>query len=540
MLKVYRGDLNSMVKVSFVNEDKEIDVNIGITLSEAIRKAGLLIETPCNCKGLCGKCLVKVQGDLYPPSVEEIKFLNGDGNIRMACLAKVKGNVSIELLSNQSSLNTINRGFCIDVEADSLIIKKKFPSLEEGSALNNILGIAVDIGTTGLSAYLVNLQNGEILNKVSCLNPQTAFGGDVLSRINYAINTENGVRILKDCIVNKINEIVNELIMGHYSFSEVYSMIIAANTTMLHLFAGVNPHTIAKAPYKAVFLDKKETKARDMGIDINPDGIITMLPSASSYVGADILAGIVGTGFQNRKWNSVFIDIGTNGEIVSNSKGKLAATSTAAGPALEGMNISCGCRAEEGAIDSYNIDCEGIITYTTIGNVKAKGICGSGLIDIAASFVRRGIILTNGRFNSNMQESFAKRLVDKKFYITEDIYISQKDIRQIQLAKGAIACGVTLLLEELHCSIDEVEEIVIAGAFGYHISKSSIMEIGLVPKGFRGKISFVGNSSVEGARLALINKEILKEIVELKDKIEVLELSTTDKFQKYFVQALGF
>ena len=237
---------------------------------------------------------------------------------------------------------------------------------------------------------------------------------------------------------------------------------------------------------------------------------------------------------------SIFIDIGTNGEIVLISEGKMVATSTAAGPALEGMNISCGSRAEEGAIDSFHIDDEYNISFTTIGGIKAKGICGSALIDISAYMVLKEIIHKSGRFNNNINHKILGKVRDKKFYITDEIYISQKDIRQIQLAKGAISAGISMLLKEAKVTLDMVEEIVIAGAFGYHINAENIKTIGLLPKGFNGDITFVGNSSIEGARLALINSDILETIISFKDRIEIVELSTKDEFQDFFVGALSF
>lgn len=575
-----------MVKVVFKNENIEVQVDKGTKLTDCIRKAGLHIETPCSGIGMCGKCKVKVVGELYPPTAEEKKFTHEKDNIRLACLARVKGDVEVELLNSKKVLKTINRGYSVDAEIDSSIKKVKLPMkdkknstpyvefidydinsvdiyekiaqlekenaeeiqgvvcnnylLDIGKYFGDILGVAIDIGTTGMSAYLVNLEDGEVLNKVSSLNPQTQYGGDVLTRISYCINNENGTEILRDTIVNKINGMVSELLDGKFSGNNVYRIMIAANTTMLHLFLGVNPKSIARAPYRSVFLNELNFKGKDINISINPGGIVTLLPSASGYVGADIISGVIAVGFNEKKHSSIFIDIGTNGEIVAISKGKLAATSTAAGPALEGMNIDCGCRAEEGAIDTFSIDKDFNINYTTIDNVPVKGICGSGLMDIAASLVKNKIVLSSGKFNPNLDERVKHRLRDKKFYITEEIYISQKDIRQIQLAKGAIATGVTMLLDEINVSIDEVEEAVIAGSFGYHINPESIMDISLIPKNFKGKITFVGNSSIEGARLALINDNMLRSMTAVKSNIEVLELSTKPKFQEYFVKELKF
>ncbi|TGE31727.1 DUF4445 domain-containing protein [Desulfosporosinus sp. Sb-LF] len=573
------------VKVHFTKENKFIEVAEGERLSECIRAAGLTLETPCNGTGVCGKCRVKVWGDLYPPEESERGFIDTAHDIRLACLARVKGDVRIELPSKGSLLKTINQGLGIEVEVDSLVkqvllpvpektaqpylerlsynsnsleIYRKAGELEQaqtqqiygvlfdntlidlGSETGEILGAAIDIGTTGISAYLLDLGTGEILHKLSCLNPQTEFGGDVLSRISYCLENPHGVTQLQETILGKLNELMIDLTRSAARAERVYQVVIAGNTTMLHFVLGVYPGSIAKSPYRPIFLEPVNMKAREVGLQICPEGRVTLLPSVSGYVGADILAGVVATAFDQKDYPAIFLDIGTNGEIVANLGGRLIATSTAAGPALEGMNISCGCRAEAGAIDSCSIDDNFELHYTTIGATSPKGICGSGLIDLTATMVKHNIILTNGRFNPNLDSRLKARVRDKKFYLTEDIYISQRDIRQIQLAKGAIAAGVTLLLEEAGTPLEAIEEAVIAGAFGYHINPESIQGIGLLPKGFMAKITFVGNSSAEGARLALINKNVMAQIKELKGKMEVLELSTNPRFQDYFVKALSF
>jgi uncharacterized 2Fe-2S/4Fe-4S cluster protein (DUF4445 family) len=573
-----------MVKVHFTKEGISIEVTEGERLSECIRAADLALETPCNGLGLCGKCRVKAWGDLYPPEELEKGFINTP-NIRLACLARAKGDVWIELPSKGNLLKTINHGAAIEVEVDSSVkqvllpppertaqpylerlpynsdsvdIYQKAGKLEQGGAQQvygvlfdndlvvlrsepgEILGLAIDIGTTGISAYLLDLTTGEILNKESCLNPQTKFGGDVLSRISYCLENTKGITQLREAIIGKINELVIDLTSTAGRAECVYQLVIAGNTTMLHFVLGVYPGSIARAPYRPVFLEQVEIKAREIGVLICPEGRVTLLPSASGYVGADILAGLVATAFDKRDYPAIYLDIGTNGEIVASLGGRLIATSTAAGPALEGMNISCGCRAEEGAIDTFLIDDTFNLHFSTVGAAKPKGICGSGLIDLTAAMVKRKLVLASGRFNPNLDPGLTARVKDKKFYLTEEIYISQTDIRQIQLAKGAMAAGVTMLLEEAGIPLEAVEEAVIAGAFGYHINPDSILEIGLLPKGFKGKMVFVGNSSAEGARLALINKGVMAQINELKNRIEVLELSTNPRFQDYFVKALGF
>ena len=571
--------------VKFINENINIQVEKGTILLDAIREAKLKIETPCNGMGFCGKCKVIARGQLSEPSGREQKIIDAKKSERLSCMAIILGEVEVELIEKERVLKTINKGFSIDVPIDSPIKIKKLPEINKDSSVpyaeylgydfnsvelykkisiieetnpkeiwgvvfedklldisshkKNILGIAIDIGTTGISYYLMDLSSGEIIEKLSSLNPQTQYGGDVLTRITYCMENPTGAVKLQELIVDEINNSIKNLTGTPYNIDDIYHIIIAANTTMLHLLLGINPSSLAKAPYRSVFLSPKALKARDISIEVNDEAILSLIPSASSYVGGDIVSGIMASDFKNNE-EAVFIDIGTNGEMAVIKNGKIISTSTAAGTALEGMNIECGCRAQRGAIETFDIDEEFNISYTTIGDEKPIGICGSGLIDIAGAMVKRNILLKSGRWNKNLDFKLENRLVDKKFYITEDIYISQKDIRQIQLAKGAIAAGVILMLEEIGLKIEEIAKVYIAGAFGYHVDPYNIKKIGLIPKGFRGEISFLGNTSLEGARLALINKECFEEIYNIRKNIEVLELSLKENFQDIFVSQLNF
>jgi uncharacterized 2Fe-2S/4Fe-4S cluster protein (DUF4445 family) len=578
-----------LINFHLKGEQKCITLPEFSTILQGIRSAGIRFELPCSGLGLCGKCIVIARGDMEAPSSDEKKFINADKNERLACCAKITGNVQVEFIQREKGIQTINTGLAVNVDihsninlVDMGIIREEssqpfvetfnysisdFPVYDKIAHFENdknqkgiriygvtcenelidvlaekrdILAVAVDIGTTGISAYLINLENGDILNKKSSLNPQTEFGGDVVSRITYCMNNESGTIKLKELIVGEINRLIGKMAEGEYSKEQIYNVVIAGNTTMLHLFLGINPASMAMAPYRPVFLNSGIFKSEETGVDINSAGKITLLPGASSYVGADIIAGIAASGFNKKKNNSIFIDIGTNGEIAAISNGQMICTSTAAGPALEGMNISCGCRAEKGAIESFSIDEDYNIIYSTIDGAEPLGICGSGLLDIAGSMVGRDIILKSGSFNKNMDKRVQGRLIDRKFHITDKIFISQKDIRQIQLAKGAIAAGIIMLLEKINISVADLDEVIIAGAFGYHINSESILNIGLIPKGFRGKIIFAGNTSIEGARLAAVNKFCLEEMNFMKSGMKTLELSTDSKFQDYFIGELNF
>ncbi|MBB6631461.1 ASKHA domain-containing protein [Clostridium algidicarnis] len=571
--------------VKFIKENITIEVEKDTILLDAIRKAKLNIETPCNGMGFCGKCKVIARGELSIPSHKERKIIDENKYERLSCMAMVLGDVEVELIENEKILKTINKGFSIKVEIDSpvKIIKlkqidkvssspyadylgynlnsvelyRKVSIMEEqnpkeiwgvifsdrlldiSSYEKSILGVAIDIGTTGISYYLLDLSSGEILKSLSSLNPQTEYGGDVITRISYCMEDPFGAIKLQELIVDEINNTIKKLTNSIYKIDDIYHITISANTTMSHLLLGVNPRSLAKAPYRPMFLGLGDIKAKDISIKVNEEAVLSIIPSASAYVGGDIVSGIMASEFQNDR-GAVFIDIGTNGELAALKDGKIISTSTAAGPALEGMNIECGCRAQRGAIETFYIDEKYNIHYKTIGDEKALGICGSGLIDIAGALVKRNILMKSGRWNKNLDPNVAERLVDKKFYITKDIYISQKDIRQIQLAKGAIAAGVILMLEEIGLRIDDIQKIYIAGAFGYHVNPDNIKIIGLIPKGFSGEICFLGNTSLEGSRLALTNKECLQKVYDIKENMKVLELSLRENFQEVFVSQLNF
>ncbi|WP_010292014.1 ASKHA domain-containing protein [Clostridium senegalense] len=575
-----------MAIAHFIDENLKVQCEEGKTILEVIRKNNLKLETPCNGIGICGKCKVIAKGKLSEIDTIELPFINKEKNERLACVAKIQGDVDVQFIKNNKNLKTVTKGKSIDVKVspkikkelvnnldnkvsipyieyvngdvssielyekiyklesenvDSFeVVKNNSTILDIDNKIEKVYSVAIDIGTTGISSYLINLENGTILNKLSSLNPQTEFGGDVLTRITYCMENPNGLEDLQKAITLEINRLSGELIRGIGERKNIYNIAIAGNTTMLHLLLGISPISLAKAPYRPIFLNGLEIKATDLDIDINHEGTILILPNGSAYVGADIIAGVVASGFDRNSECSIFVDIGTNGEIVAINNGQIMGTSTAAGPALEGMNISCGCRAQEGAIEGFRIDENYHIEYSVIGDSEPIGICGSGLLDIAAELVKANVILSSGRFNKELPDKLKNRLKEKKFYITDNIYISQKDIRQIQLAKGAIAAGITMLLKEMNISIENVKNAYIAGAFGYHVKGESITSIGLIPKGFSGKIDFLGNTSLEGARLATINEDVLKSMMSLKEKISILELSTSEEFQKHFVKELSF
>jgi uncharacterized 2Fe-2S/4Fe-4S cluster protein (DUF4445 family) len=410
-------------------------------------------------------------------------------------------------------------------------------------------GIALDIGTTSVVAELFDLADGKSMGIQSCLNPQTEFGGDVLTRIAFTSEHDAGTKLLQEKIVGCINQLIDQLVATKRLPREyIYTIVVAGNTTMLHLLLGISPHSLAQAPYRPVFTQQLEVNPAKVGLVIAPRGVITVLPSAAAFVGADIVAGLIALGLQRYPKTVLFIDIGTNGEIVVCKDGALVGTSSAAGPALEGMNITCGCRAEKGAVEGVTLLSDGTLKVEVIGNGEAGGLCGSGLIDLVAELVRCGVIESSGRFakREKLAPVLASRLMDidgkPAFAVTEEgsVFLSQKDVRQVQLAKGAIAAAIDLLLKELNLSFSDIEEVLVAGAFGFHLKPASLVGIGLLPLACRDNIRFVGNTAKEGAKAVLLNRQAGLEILEVARKIQIKELSLHPEFQDHYVKSLAF
>ena len=592
----------SLYEITFLPEERTITVAQGTTLLQAMRTAGLIVETPCDGRGTCGKCRVKTDGNLTAPTEIETTSLGkqlADG-IRLACQAKVAGSVQMELLSQQTnSFVTLEEGQSMQWPLDPPVYKitpgkvgaeheqreldygmvplfpDKYPGLLQEMAANHetgsnhqaavvkngklldwqyqpgrtCYGIALDIGTTSVVAELFDLVTGKTMGVASCLNPQTEFGGDVLTRISFAAKQAGGTQHLQKKIIEGINRLIEQLTTAKQLDSQdVYEVVVAGNTTMLHLLLGVSPSSLAHAPYWPVFTQQVEVSPTTLSITMSKQGVVTVLPSAAAFVGADIVAGLLAVGLQHYHKTALFIDIGTNGEIVVCKNGWLVGTSSAAGPALEGMNITCGCRAENGAIEAVAIASDGTVNLQVISNGLPTGICGSGLIDLVSELVRCGVITTNGRFATpeKILPALASRLVAidgrQVFVVSEEgkIFLSQKDIRQVQLAKGAITAAINLLLKEIGISFEEIDEVLVAGAFGFHLKPASLVGIGLLPRYCQNKIRFVGNTAIEGAKAVLLNRNASVEVQQIGQNIKIVELSLQPEFQGYFVEALAF
>jgi uncharacterized 2Fe-2S/4Fe-4S cluster protein (DUF4445 family) len=577
---------------------------------------GLSFDAPCGGNGTCGKCRVRVvSGAVSPVKERERRFLKegeiADG-IRLACMTLIEGDaeVSVPDRAKSAKIMTDNAGYQgpVDPQVKKTYVELPCPSLEDqrddverirsaagaklsfplrvrrglpcvlrdgnfrltltscgetavaaepGDTRSSAYGIAVDIGTTTVVSYLLDLVSGRVIDAVSGLNHQKVFGGDVISRIDFSFNAEGGLGRLSRKITEQLAAMAKELLeRNSLSLSRLYSYVIAGNTTMIHLFAGIDPRNIAASPFIPVCTDLMTLEAEAVGLP-GEAATVFVLPSMAGYVGADIVAGILSTGLAESEDLCLLLDIGTNGEIVLGSRDGLLSCSTAAGPAFEGANISRGVGGIAGAVNTVAFD-GAELSVTTIGNEKAIGICGSGIIDAAAILVRTGAADYTGRIIDREEaESDAARAVlarlsdaggEPSIVIaagseTEDgdpILFTQKDLREIQLAKAAIAAGIKTLVREAGRSLIDVQRVFLAGGFGSYIRKESALAIGLLPAEFADRIEVVGNSAGLGAIMASLSRDILLKSTSLKAKSRYVELSGSAAFQDEYIESMYF
>lgn len=553
-----------MVQVYFKQAKIEIDVQNGTTLLDAARSAGVVIESPCNGSGTCGKCLVKIAPDFLSHLNQKAgeRSFQKPGHV-LACQSRVMGDVTVDLIPDPQNrdLKILNDGQSIANVKNPYITKKynrmlhstviyaggKLLGTESGNTVSKNYGVVADIGTTTLVVSLVDIAGGKELFSESALNPQASYAHDVLSRIQFATEN-NGLILLYQGVIQEINRLIRELAKkAGIANKHIYEIVFSGNTCMLHLAINKSPESLGKYPYRSQIQGGMFLKSVDYNLDIDEYGVVYLPPVISSFIGADITSGILACQLHDQKDTVLFVDIGTNGEMVLAVGGRLLASSTAAGPAFEGMNIQHGMRAENGAIDSFEIHKHGL-RMTAIGDLEAIGICGSGLLDIVAELVTHGIIDKNGKLKdagSKDVPRFIKEClvtIDSKtvFQLSEKVWLSQKDIRQVQLAKGAIRSGIEFLLGEAKISAEDVQRVLIAGSFGYHLRVKSLIELGLLPEAFLNKVQMVGNTSKSGGQAFLLNQSYRNEMKELVKKVEVIELADFQDFNKVFVDCLGF
>ncbi|MDR1061475.1 MAG: ASKHA domain-containing protein [Clostridiales bacterium] len=579
-----------MAKAIFVRERIEVEAPGGATVLDAARLGGVYLESPCNGNGTCGKCLVAVGGRRVLACRTALAGGGGDGEGsgngngggydggsdggNGGC-----GNNDCGGGGNEASNDGGNSGDGGDGSGNGDGRGMEITTLggqSENSTLQILAGgrsrkhplkprypkgygLVADIGTTTLVATLANLETGAEAGTESMLNPQAQYAQDVLSRIHFA-GEPGGLDTLHGALTDALNGAIGRLAANAgIAPRDIRDAVYSGNTTMLSIASRVDPSSLGRHPYSVALRGGAYIPAGRLGIG----GEIYIPPIISAFVGADITSGILASGLADRREPTLFIDIGTNGEMVLAVGGRLIATSTAAGPAFEGMNISQGKRASRGAIESFRFcdgDCDGdgsdggngggngsgngnngggkggsagdggSFAFSTIGGAEADGICGSGLLDIVAELARTGRVEKTGRL--------ASRAV--AFQITDRVALAQKDIRQVQLAKGAVRTGIDAMLRKLGLAPGDIERVEIAGSFGYHLNERSLLNLKLLPPEFEGKTRFVGNTSISGGAAFLLNTGLRDEMAAVAKTVEKIELANDEDFQKRFVASLGF
>ena len=481
------------MRLTLPQENRIIETPSGGNLLDVLRALGLHPDAPCGGKGTCGKCKVIV-----------------DGKEQLACQTVIDHDMTL-ILPRQDAAQILSEAQQVAVQPDG----------------TDAYVLAFDIGTTTVVAYLMDGRTGALLSKTSCINPQTQFGADVISRIQYAM--EGNGKELSDCIRGALAELtINAAKLAGISPDEITTASIVGNTAMHHLLLEIDPKPLTVPPYMP---------AVSQGLCLNPSGLlpicpsgtVRILPNIAGFVGADTVGCLVATRLDTLDELTLMIDIGTNGEMVLGNKHRAIACSTAAGPAFEGAKIECGMRGAPGAIDHVTLE-GGLLRYHVIGEGEAVGLCGSGLLDLIACLLKTGDIDESGR----MEDGDIYHIGNTKVYLT------QKDVREVQLAKAAIRAGIELMCQAMGVNVEDIQQVLLAGAFGNYLDPQSACEIGMIPPALLERIHPIGNAAGEGARLAVLRESEFEYGKKLATETEFLELASMPEFNDCYVDCLCF
>ena len=480
-------------RITVMPQKRNIRAFAGENLLQALRGAGFFVNAACGGNGSCGKCKVLVES-------KEV----------LACRTVVDRDMTVTLPAVEAT-HILTEG----IESHPVV------------SFKNGLALAFDIGTTTVVGYLLNGENGQELACESTLNPQASYGADVISRIQYALkgNMEELTTLIRKCITDLSGRLCES---AGITPDQITVVSIVGNPAMQQLFLGIYPENLAKIPFAPVLTQAKTVPAKNY-IPLLESANLLIVPNISGFVGADTLACVLAMELYKQEEITLLVDIGTNGEMVLGNKHHMAACSTAAGPALEGAGIQFGMRGQTGAIDHVRFE-DGQFRCNVIGGGDAVGICGSGIIDAVAAALDAGLINERGRIQNE----------DRRIWLTDQVYLTQEDIRQVQLAKGAIAAGIALMAEHLGIALQDIQRVYLAGAFGTFMNPSSACRIGLLPSVLESKIAAVGNAAGSGAKLLGCNDQALYMAQELIKQVEFIELASVSDFQRLFARNMRF
>jgi uncharacterized 2Fe-2S/4Fe-4S cluster protein (DUF4445 family) len=596
------------LEVTFRPFDRTTRVPEGTTLFSAAHWIGLPIESTCGGRGTCGKCKVQVlagEVEIAPADrrwFDETELAQGwrlaceaalyaDAECHVPALMRVpkaatmglsrfvllEPNVhKIHLVLPTPTLDDVRsdverlrealdaEGYGLvadlrslrhlpialrmaDYDVTAVLCGEHLVAVEPGDTTDVAYGVAVDVGTTTVVATLMDLRTGTAAAVSSNLNGQAPFGADVISRIARTRMDETAAAELQRTVVETIDGLLTDVYAASGVAREhVYEMVVAGNATMLHLLLGVDAHAISVAPFVPAFREPLDLPVAALGVDIHPEGRVQILPSIGAYVGADIVAGIQATGLTREPELRLFVDVGTNGEIVLGNADRVLASAAPAGPTFEGGHVKHGMRAADGAIEGV-IFADGEVRLQVIGDEPPRGICGSGLIDAVAQLRLAGLLDGSGRLaraDEVPDHPLAGRLVEEDgvrgFRLAEGITLTQRDIRELQSAKGAIATGIAALMDLMGVTPEDLHQVLLAGSFGTYIDAQSARVIGLVPPVPVERITAAGNAAGEGAKMALLSFREREMAFDLLRRVEYVELSGRPGFNEAFIGSVGF
>jgi len=492
----------SAIRIRLMPLGEVIEVPRGARLREALFPYG--VEFPCGGGGHCGRCRVHVMAGALRVSGYDARLLCPEelrAGWRLACHATVEADVTLEVAQWETA---------------ALADESPFEfTPREG------VGIAVDLGTTTIAAQLVDLSSGKVLAVRTGLNPQVVHGADVMSRVQFALEPEGAATLTQ-----MVRQGVGALVEGLGARAPVSDIVVAGNTVMHHLFCGIDVTPLSRVPFEPVRSGMETARASRLGWGVPGDPEVRFLPCLGGFVGSDILAGILATKMHRSPDLIGLIDLGTNGEIVFGCADRILCASTAAGPAFEAGRISSGMRAATGAIFEVSLE-DGALRYRTIGGVAPRGICGSGLVDAAACGLELGAIRADGRLREGAGS----------FPVAPEVALTQADIRELQLAKGAVAAGARIVLDRLGATARDVGRLYLAGAFGNYVSRVSARRIGLIDFA-EDKVHPAGNTALLGAKIALFAP--VAELEEVRSRVEHISLAAQPSFQEVFVAEMRF
>lgn len=578
----------------------------GETILEAAQRAGIMLNATCGGEGVCGRCVVRVMDGKVATSNNEDEAdrfgLQRDKGWHLACLTKVEGDVRVHIppdsLTTAQRTQTEGQSLPITLDPAVRVIEVRVPppSLDDlrsdadriretlglpglvfphpvlASLSTDIrayeydfsmflremtvvavrppgspaLGLAVDLGTTKLAGYLIDLANGETLASAGEMNPQIAFGEDVMARIGHTLSKPDGGEQLQNVIAEALNSLAERLCAeAGYSTLDIADAVIVGNTAMHHLFLGLPVKQLGLAPYVAAESGSMDVNAGEIGLSFAPAANVHVLPNIAGFVGADHVAMLLGSGMTDGEETILGLDIGTNTEISLIAGGKHYSCSTASGPAFEGAHIRHGMRAAPGAIESVVIR-DGEVMLQTIDHQDPVGICGSGILDTVAQLRKIEAITSSGSFSKTSEDPRIRQGEKGKEYVLVDgsenngreITFNRSDVNQIQLAKGAMRTGVSILLEKAGISEEEIDTVILAGAFGTYLDVQSGVDIGMFPNLPKERFKQVGNAAGAGARMALLSKAKRLEAAEIARNVRYVELTTIPSFTKIFSKCL--